>query len=103
FMVIAAGFLLGLLAGGRRAGRWMSVGVALLGAGAGVSIAGRHIWLQSLPADQVPACGPGLEYMLNAFPLQDVLAKVFRGSGECAKIDWSFLGLSMPGWTLVWY
>lgn len=103
FMVMALGFLCGLLFGGQRLGRWMAVAIGVIGAGAGVGVAGRHVWLQSLPADQVPACGPGLEYMLNAFPLRDVLAKVFQGSGECAKIDWSFLGISMPGWTLIWY
>lgn len=103
FMVMALGFLGGVLLGGGRLGRWSALVVGVLGAGAGVAIAGRHVWLQSLPADQVPACGPGLDYMLNAFPLRDVLAKVFQGSGECAKIDWSFLGISMPGWTLIWY
>lgn len=103
FMVMALGFLLGLSFGKARVGRWLAVAVAVLGAGAGVAIAWRHVWLQGLPADEVPACGPGLEYMLNAFPLQDVLSKVFRGSGECAKIDWSFLGISMPGWSLIWY
>lgn len=103
FMLMALGFLLGMIAGGRRIGRWIAAGIVVLGGGAGVAVAGRHVWLQSLPADQVPACGPGLQYMLDAFPLQDVLAKVFQGSGECAKIDWSFLGISMPGWTLIWY
>lgn len=103
FMVMALGFLVGLVLGGGRVLRWIGASLCMLGAGAGVAVAARHVWLQSLPADQVPACGPGLEYMLNAFPLQEVLAKVFRGSGECAKIDWSFLGISMPGWTLVWY
>jgi disulfide bond formation protein DsbB len=67
----------------------------------GMIVAGRHVWLQSLPADQVPECGPGLEYMLNAFPLTDVLSLVFRGSGECADVQWVFLGLTIPGWTLV--
>jgi disulfide bond formation protein DsbB len=67
----------------------------------GMIVAGRHVWLQSLPADQVPECGPGLEYMLNAFPLTEVLSLVFRGSGECADVQWVFLGLTIPGWTLV--
>jgi disulfide bond formation protein DsbB len=67
----------------------------------GMIVAGRHVWLQSLPADQVPECGPGLEYMLNAFPLTEALSLVFRGSGECADVQWVFLGLTIPGWTLV--
>jgi len=67
----------------------------------GVIVAGRHVWLQNLPADQVPECGPGLEYLLDAFPLMEALDIVFRGSGECADVQWVFLGLSIPGWTLV--
>jgi disulfide bond formation protein DsbB len=45
----------------------------------------------------------GLNYMLDTMPFSDVLKQVFYGSGECAQIDWTFLGISMPGWTLVWY
>jgi disulfide bond formation protein DsbB len=67
----------------------------------GVAVAGRHVWLQHLPADQVPECGPGLEYMLNAFPLTEALSMVFRGSGECAEVQWTFLTLSIPEWTLI--
>ena len=67
----------------------------------GLVVAGRHVWLQNLPADQVPECGPGLEYMLEAFPLMEALSLVFRGSGECADVQWVFLGLTIPGWTLV--
>ena len=67
----------------------------------GVVVAGRHVWLQNLPEDQVPECGPGLEYMLDAFPLAEALSMVFRGSGECAEVQWTFLGLSIPGWTLL--
>ena len=64
-------------------------------------MAGRHVWLQNLPPDRVPECGPGLEYMLSAFPFVDALAMVFRGSGECAEVQWTFLGLTIPGWTLL--
>ena len=72
-------------------------------AGTGAVIAGRHVYIQHLPADQVPSCGPGLDYLLDAFPLADAIEMVFTGSGECAEINWSFLGLSMPGWALVWF
>lgn len=70
---------------------------------AGAVVAGRHVWLQQLPPDQVPECGPGLAYMLEVFPLSDTLRMVFTGSGECAEVDWSFLGLSMPAWVFVWF
>lgn len=69
--------------------------------GLGAAVAGRHVWIQSLPPDEVPACGPGLDYMLEFFPLTDTLKMVFEGSGECAKIDWMFLGLSMPAWVFI--
>lgn len=77
----------------------LSVLIALLGAG----VATRHVWLQLLPTDQVPACGPDLAHMLEAWPLFDVLRQVLTGSGECAVVDWTFLGLSMPAWSLLTY
>ena len=49
----------------------------------------------------MPECGPGLEYMLSAFPMLEALEMVFRGSGECAEVQWTFLGLTIPGWTLL--
>lgn len=73
----------------------------LLASLAGLGVAGRHVWLQHLPADQVPECGPGLNYLLDVFPLKDVVALVLRGSGECAKVDWTFLGFSLAELTLV--
>ena len=69
---------------------------------AGVGIASRHVWIQNLPPDKVPGCGPGLDFMMANFPLSDVLEMVFSGSGECAEISWSFAFLSMPAWALIW-
>ena len=76
-------------------------GLITLIAGSGAAIAGRHVWLQSLPADQVPECGPTLDYILETFPLSKALQLVLHGSGECAKVEWQFLGLSIPAWTLI--
>ena len=87
----------------RGVGRLFYGVLLILGAAAGMAIAARHLWLQSLPADQVPDCGMGLNYMLETLPFTQVLAEVLRGSGECANVDWVFLGLSMPGWTFLWY
>ena len=70
--------------------------------GAGLAVALRQIYLQHLPPDQVPACGPGLNYLLQLFPWSQALAMVFQGSGECAVIDWRFLGLSMASWSALW-
>ncbi len=66
-------------------------------------IAGRHVYLTHLPPDQVPSCGPPLDFMMEASPLADVVKQVLTGSGECAKVDWTFLGLSMPAWALLWF
>jgi protein dithiol:quinone oxidoreductase len=71
--------------------------VALAGAG----VAGRHVYIQSLPPGQVPECGATLEFMLEIFPVWDVITRVLTASGECGKIDWRFLGLSMPWWVLI--
>jgi disulfide bond formation protein DsbB len=100
-MALGAMFLLAALHGagplGRRA--WaLPIGVVAL---AGAGVAGRHLWLQALPPERVPACGPGLDFMLEAFPLTEVLDTVLRGSGECATVDWRFLGLAMPAWVLL--
>jgi disulfide bond formation protein DsbB len=60
------------------------------------------LWLQSLPPDLVPSCGPGIGYLFDAFPLATMLQKVFTGSGECATVE-PILGLPMPAWTLIWF
>jgi disulfide bond formation protein DsbB len=74
-----------------------------LAAGTGGAIAARHVWLQYLPPGQAPECGPGLDYMLETFPLSQTLRMVLQGSGECAAAGWHFLGLSIPEWTLLFF
>ncbi len=64
-------------------------------------IATRHVYIQSLPPGTVPSCGATLDYMLEVFPLLEVVRQVMTGGGECAKIDWTLLGLSMPAWVLI--
>jgi disulfide bond formation protein DsbB len=66
-----------------------------------MGVALRHLYIQSLPPDQVPSCGASLDFMLKVFPLTDVLVKVLTGSGECAKVEWRLLGLAMPAWVLI--
>ena len=75
--------------------------LAALAALGGVAVAGRQVWLQHLPKDQVPACGPSLEYMLQTLPMGDVLARMFKGDGNCAVVDWQLLGFSMAEWSLL--
>ncbi len=72
-------------------------------AGIGLSIAARHVYIQNLPPELVPTCGPGLDYLMDAFPLLEALTLIMTGSGECAEVSWRFLGVSMPGWVLVWF
>jgi len=103
FAAMGVFFLLGAIHGPRGWGRKVYAILVLIAGGIGAAIAGRHVWLTHLPADQVPSCGPGLGYMLDTFPLGKTLQLVLTGSGECAKVDWTFLGLSMPAWCLVWF
>ena len=85
-----------------RAGRIVWGLLAFLAAAIGAGIAARHVWIQHLPADQVPACGPGLSYMLESMPSWlAVVKKVLAGSGECAEVNWTLFGFSMPEWTLL--
>jgi disulfide bond formation protein DsbB len=102
-MVLIAGivFLLGAIHNPVNVGRRIYGFLLLLAAGIGAAIAGRHVWLQQLPEDQVPTCGPGLNFILENFPINQAIDMVLRGSGECADVMWTFLGLSIPGWTLV--
>lgn len=101
-IVLGAVFLLGAVFAPKSAGgRHTWAVLAFLTALAGSAVAGRHLWIQSLPADQVPACGPALPYMFHALSFSKFLTKVLTGSGECAQINWRFLGLAMPGWVLI--
>jgi protein dithiol:quinone oxidoreductase len=84
----------------RVASRWFGV-LVLVSALTGVGIAGRHVWLQMNP--QAMSCGPGLEAMLENFPLTEVLPKVFRGSGDCSESAWTLVGLTIADWSLVWF
>jgi len=82
-------------------GRRVYAGLLGLGALATIGVALRHLYIQSLPEGSVPSCGASLDFMLKVFSLSEVLVKVLTGSGECAKVTWSFLGLAMPGWVLI--
>jgi disulfide bond formation protein DsbB len=101
--VIALGlvFLAATLHDPGRIGQRVYAALLVLAAAAGAAVAGRHVWLENLPEDRVPSCGPGLEYMLENFPLGRTLELVLRGSGECAEVSWRMLGLSIPSWTLI--
>jgi disulfide bond formation protein DsbB len=98
---VAAFCLLGIIFRPNKVGAKLLVFGGLLSSGLGLAIAGRQVWLQHLPADQVPECGPDLEFMLDAFPMTEVIKQVFTGSGECAEVQWQLLGFSMPEWMVL--
>ena len=67
----------------------------------GAASATRHLYLQSLPADQVPTCGPDLAYLIDKSYFADALSMLFIGDGNCSEVLWSLLGISIPGWVLI--
>ena len=101
--VLALGvvFLVAAVHNPQRVGARVYAALIALVALAGIGVALRHIYIQSLPPGQVPSCGATLDYMLEVFPLTQVIRTVLTGSGECGVIDWRFLGLSMPWWVLI--
>ena len=105
FVAMGIFFLLGAIHNPQSTtGRKSYAALTLLPGVVGLMIAGRHVQIQLMPSDQAPLCNSlGLDYMLDAMPLKEVLVTVFKGSGECAKIDWTFLGFSMPMWTSALY
>ena len=103
FYAVLIVFALGALHGPRGKGRMAYGALAALFAAGGAATAGRQVWLQHLPADKVPQCGPDLFFMLENFPLSQALQKLVAGTGECAVVDWRFLGLSIAEWSLAWF
>ncbi|MES1925211.1 disulfide bond formation protein B [Salinisphaera sp. T31B1] len=94
-----AGFIHGPGATGGR----VYLALALICALTGAAIAARHVWLMHLPPDQVPACGPGLDYLIDIMPLTEVLTTVLRGDASCATVKGAFAGLSLPAWTCIYF
>jgi disulfide bond formation protein DsbB len=100
--VIGVG-LFALLACLHHPGQWglrVYTGLQLLVALIGAGIAARHLWIQSLPADQVPSCGPGLQYIFENFPFMRALELLLAGDGSCAEVQ-LFLFLPIPAWVLL--
>ncbi len=103
--VIGAGLIL-LIGGLHNPGTWgrrLYGALTVFAAGAGAGVAGRHVWIQHLPFDQQPGCSYEFGYMLETFPLAKTLKLVLEGTGDCAKVTWTFLDLSMPAWTFIFF
>ena len=77
------------------------LGLTTFFSAAGGASAIRHLYLQSLPPDRVPSCGPDLNYLLDNNFVSDALIQLFIGDGNCAEVMWSLLGISIPGWVLI--
>ena len=103
FMAVILFAMIGMVHGSTGAASRVYHLLIALSATAGAALAGRQVWLQGLPPEDVPECSPGLEFMLESSPWLDVFREVLTGSGSCAEIDWSFLGLSIAGWALAWF
>src|SRR3989338_5036944 len=104
-VVIGAGLIL-LIGGLHNPGKWgrrLYGALTVFAAGAGAGVAGRHVWIQHLPFDQQPGCSYDFAYMLDTFPLAKKLKLVLEGTGDCAKVTWTFLDLNMPAWTLIFF
>lgn len=103
FLSVAAIGLIATLHGPHGALRRVYGLLIALSAGIGGGVATRQIWLQHLPEDRVPECGPGWNYMIDAYPLGDVIRQALRGTGDCAEVSWTFLGRSIPEWSVIWF
>lgn len=103
FIMMGIVFLIAALHAPRERGRRVYGVLVLLAAAIGAGIAGYHLWVQHQPRDPMAACAPGFTYMVENFPINKVLKMAFTGHADCADVNWTFLGLSMPFWTLVSY
>ncbi len=101
FIGVGLACLAAAIHGPQRRGRRVYAGLTLLFAAAGLATAGRQVWRQGLPADQLPACLPSLEYMMEALPFQDIVRLMLHATADCAEVTWTLLGLSIPEWSLL--
>lgn len=82
-------------------GRRVYAGLGILSAIAGGAVSSRQLWMQGLPEDQIPSCGPSFEFILDTAPFLEALRVMLMGDGNCAEVVWSLFGISIPGWTLI--
>ena len=103
FYAVLGTFAVGAIHAPKRGGNAVYGGVGALFAAGGFAAAARQVWLQHLPPEKVPQCGPDLYFMLENFPLSRTLQTLITGTGECAVVDWTFLSLSIAEWSLAWF
>lgn len=104
FMAMALFFLAGAVHGPQALGRRVYAVLVAIAAAVGSVVAVRHLIVQFSPKDPLmEGCGPGLNYLMDSFPIAEAIKKAFMATGDCGEIGWTFLGLTMPAWTLIWY
>ena len=94
-------FLFAFIQKPRLWGRLTYAALITVSAGIGAGVSAWHVWLQNLPSDKIPSCGPGFDYIISSFPIGEAFSLIFSGSGECATTDWKLLSLSMPSWVFI--
>lgn len=102
YALIGVAVIAGLTAllGRGRGGQLAGSGLALLAAAGGAFVAARQSWLQWYPPE-IATCGRDFYGMIEAFPLKRVIPMIFRGSGDCTQVDWTFLGGSIANWSFI--
>lgn len=104
FIAMGVFFLVGAAHDPGRIGRRVYASLVAIAAAVGAVIAVRHLYVQLGPHDPLSGgCGPGLNYLLDAFPVGEAIKKAFMATGDCGEVSWTFLGITMPGWTLLWF
>lgn len=103
YALILVAVFAGLASLGGKKGWWMSFTVlAVLAGGFGAFTAARQSWLQWYPPE-VATCGRDFYGMIENYPVSRAIPMIFRGSGDCSAIDWTFLGGSIANWSFVWF
>jgi disulfide bond formation protein DsbB len=103
YVLIGIFSLIGLVFIRQRRAQQVAAVLMALSAVGGIITAGRQVWLQHLPPEKVPECGPGLSYWMENEPWLRTLSLLFKGDGNCAEVNWTFLGFSMGEWSLAWF
>lgn len=100
FIVVGVIALVAAIHNAARLGRWIYSGLLVLMAASGGGIAIRHVYLEHYPP-KIYDCGADVGFMLESFPLTEALPMIFRGTGDCTKVPWRFVGLSIAEWSLI--
>lgn len=101
-IALGAVFLIAALHDPRGWGTRIYAVLIAIAALATLAVAARQLYIQHLPPGSIPSCGAPLSMMMQFMPLTTVIRKVLTGSGECGVVNWTFLGLAMPAWVLIW-